>query len=87
MLLIFFQTLQDDKPQWENKDGIIGSNPGLGFRPSPDQKYIESTLIWYRSGTANGNWEPWVMRLKEFLNVSIFKRMVSVFFERLTPIC
>ena len=80
MLLIFFQTLQDDKPQWENKDGIIGSNPGLGFRPSPDQKYIESTLIWYRSGTANGNWEPWVMRLKEFLNVSIFKRMMSVFF-------
>jgi len=68
MLLAFFQTLSDDKPVWENDESIIGSNPGLGFRPSPDNKHIESTLIWFRSGEYNGNWKPWVSRLQQFLN-------------------
>jgi len=68
MLLAFFQTLSDEKPTWENENGIIGANPGLGFRPSPAEKHIESTLIWFRAGDKNGNWKPWVERLREFLN-------------------
>jgi len=68
MLLAFFQTLKDGKPQYEQDESIIGSNPGLGFRPSPENRHIESTLIWFRTGSTSGNWEPWVTRLKEFLN-------------------
>jgi hypothetical protein len=40
----------------------------MGFRPMPDEdKAIESTLIWYRSGTENGNWKDWTGRLDAFL--------------------
>jgi hypothetical protein len=28
MLLIFYQTLDDKEPKWQNSNGIIGSNPG-----------------------------------------------------------
>ncbi len=30
MLWIFYQTLDDKKPKWENANGIIGTNPGDG---------------------------------------------------------
>jgi len=67
MLLVFFQTLDDRKPTWQNEDGLIGSNPGMGFRPRPDEDHIESTLIWFRHGTINGNWDKWVERLGDFV--------------------
>ena len=39
MLLAFFATLRDDSPTWDtNSNGIIGSNPGVGFRPMPPNK-------------------------------------------------
>jgi len=68
MLLAFFQTLDDKQPTWtmESK-GLIGSNPAMGFRPGPPDSNIESTLIWYRHGEYNGNWEPWVERLENFV--------------------
>ena len=28
MLLIFFETLDDKVPKWQNANGIIGTNPG-----------------------------------------------------------
>jgi len=71
MLLIFYQTLDDHHPKWQNSNGLIGSNPGVGFRPRPSNDHIESTLIWFRSGTieSNGNWDKWVKRYnEEFLN-------------------
>lgn len=67
MLLIFYQTLDNKIPRWLNSNGIIGANPGVGFRPMPHDKDIESTLVWYRHGDDNGNWMPWVKRLEEFL--------------------
>jgi hypothetical protein len=36
----------------------------------PHENDIESTLIWYRHGDNNGNWEPWVHRLEKFLEAS-----------------
>lgn len=69
MLLIFYQTLNEKSPKWLVEDSIIGGNPGVGFRPRPAEKHIESTLIWFRSGDANGNWGDWVERYnKTFLN-------------------
>jgi len=67
MLLIFYQTLDDKVPRWQNSNGIIGGNPGVGYRPMPDNKSIESTLIWFRHGDDNGNWKPWAERLDDFL--------------------
>jgi sodium/potassium-transporting ATPase subunit beta len=47
MLFIFYKTLDLEKPRWVGKNGLIGGNPGVGFRPMPDQdKNVESTLIW-----------------------------------------
>lgn len=67
MLLAFFQTLHDDKPAWDSSNGIIGDNPGVGFRPMPPNKQIESTLIWFRHGDSNGNWQDWVKRLEDHM--------------------
>eukprot|EP00092_Neocalanus_flemingeri_P006793 GFUD01007336.1.p1 GENE.GFUD01007336.1~~GFUD01007336.1.p1 ORF type:complete len:347 (-),score=67.21 GFUD01007336.1:191-1231(-) len=68
MLLVFFQTLDDNKPTWEVKnDGIIGKNPGVGFRPMPPSKNIESTLMWFRHGEHNGNWQDWAQRLEDHM--------------------
>jgi len=67
MLLVFFQTLSDDRPTWDSSDGIIGQNPGVGFRPMPPNKQIESTLMWFRHGDHNGNWQDWVNRLEDHL--------------------
>ena len=71
MLLAFFKTLDDREPTWTyEKGGLIGKNPGLGFRPKPDDKHVESTLIWYRTGESNGDWEKWVERLGDFIKVT-----------------
>lgn len=66
MLLIFFETLDDKVPKWQNSNGIIGTNPGVGYRPSPSYDHVESTLIHYRHGEL-GNWKPWADRLEKFL--------------------
>ena len=43
---------------------------GVGFRPMPDNKDIESTLIWFRHGEETmANWQPWVDRLEEHMKV------------------
>ncbi len=48
MLYIFLLTLNPNHPKWIGEDGLIGKNPGIGFRPMPDQeKNVESTLIWF----------------------------------------
>jgi len=67
MLFIFYQTLDDHSPRWQNSNGIIGSNPGVGFRPQPHDDDIESTLVWFRHGEDNPSWKPWVDRLEKFL--------------------
>lgn len=87
MLLIFYQTLEEYRPKWRVENGIIGGNPGVGFRPRPEEAHIESTLIWFRSGDANGNWGDWVERynktfLKDYYedqdNVEFIDKQTSV---------
>lgn len=46
-LYIFLQTIDDDRPKWTLGASLIGTNPGVGFRPMPDQdKNVDSSLIW-----------------------------------------
>jgi len=66
MLWVFYQTLDPNKPKWTLEQGLIGTNPGVGFRPMPDQeKNVESTLIWYKRGNA-GDWKYWSDELAKF---------------------
>merc|ERR1711874_12736 len=51
MLFAFFATLDDKEPSWDStSNGIIGKNPGVGFRPMPPEESIESTLMSTESG-------------------------------------
>ena len=78
MLLVFFQTVNDREPTWQTDKSVIGTNPGMGFRPRPEEKNIESTLIWFRAGTFNGNWQKWVERLEDFVKVRHLKFLSSL---------
>ncbi|XP_001604202.1 sodium/potassium-transporting ATPase subunit beta-2 isoform X1 [Nasonia vitripennis] len=62
----FFQTLDPRRPTWQLEASIIGTNPGLGFRPLPPPENVESTLIWYK-GTDRNNYGHWTDALTKFL--------------------
>ncbi|EFA03901.1 sodium/potassium-transporting ATPase subunit beta-2 [Tribolium castaneum] len=66
MLAVFYQTLDDTKPKWQGDNSLIGSNPGLGFRPMPPDSNVESTLIWYKTGEPK-NVQYWIDELDKFL--------------------
>lgn len=63
---VFYQTLDESKPKWQLKDGLIGANPGLGFRPMPPESNVESTLVWFEAANEK-NTEHWINALDEFL--------------------
>jgi hypothetical protein len=44
MLVIFYQTLDDKVPKWQNSNGIIGSNPGKIH-------YCLVSLMWMKIGS------------------------------------
>ncbi|KAH8409929.1 hypothetical protein KR009_001258 [Drosophila setifemur] len=64
----FFQTLDPRIPKWTLDASLIGTNPGLGFRPLPPVDNVESTLIWYK-GTQHENYKHWTDSLDDFLRV------------------
>lgn len=66
MLAVFWQTLDMKMPKWQLGESLIGSNPGLGFRPMPKDDTVESTLIWYKASD-NGNIEAWTSEIDKFL--------------------
>ncbi|EJY57851.1 AAEL010145-PC [Aedes aegypti] len=63
---VFFQTLDPRTPKWQLDQSLIGTNPGLGFRPLPSEDNVESTLIWYK-GTEEKNYKQWTDALDDFL--------------------
>jgi sodium/potassium-transporting ATPase subunit beta len=74
-LAIFFVTcykifaaisLKENEPRWTLDDSLIGSNPGVGFRPMPDQdKNTDSSLIWINLKRENYS-SFWVDELDRF---------------------
>ncbi|GIY56062.1 hypothetical protein CEXT_768131 [Caerostris extrusa] len=66
MLVVFYQTLDDNQPKWKLDSSRIGSSPGLGFRPSPPDANIDSTLIWFNA-TRNDTIEHWVKNINDTL--------------------
>jgi sodium/potassium-transporting ATPase subunit beta len=64
---IFYSTIVLEHPKYELHESIIGTNPGLGFRPMPPESNVESTLIWFEEGNKE-NTEYWVNESTEFLS-------------------
>ncbi|KYQ53878.1 Sodium/potassium-transporting ATPase subunit beta-2 [Trachymyrmex zeteki] len=58
-------TLSYEKPKWTLSSSIIGTNPGLGFRPISDNP-DERSLIWYSASNAT-DIQKWTQRLDQFL--------------------
>ncbi|CAH0557286.1 unnamed protein product [Brassicogethes aeneus] len=66
LVAVFYQTLDPRTPKWQLDSSLIGSNPGLGFRPMPPESNVDSTLIWYKSSD-KGNVQYWQRELNAFL--------------------
>nr|CAH7718367.1 unnamed protein product [Callosobruchus chinensis] len=64
---VFFQTLDPRIPKWQLDRSLIGTNPGLGFRPMP-MNNEESTLIWFQ-GSNKTNYQIWVDHILQFLDI------------------
>ncbi|XP_047041943.1 sodium/potassium-transporting ATPase subunit beta-2-like [Helicoverpa zea] len=65
----FLQLLDTRQPMWQLEKSIIGTNPGLGFRPMPPE--VASSVIWYK-GNDPGSYKFWVKELSKFL--AVYKR-------------
>lgn len=62
---VLLSTLTEEHPKWQLEQSLIGTNPGVGFRPISNDTE-QGSLIWY---TANqpGSVRPWTTLLDEFL--------------------
>lgn len=74
MLMIFFQTLNDQSPRWLNAESLIGTSPGLGMHPKQTDALIDSSMIQYQKGVEADNGDVagyggWVSRTKSFLDL------------------
>jgi len=71
MLAVFYQTLDENEPKWQLDNGLIGSNPGMAFRPMPPESNVESTLISFEAADEK-NTDYWISSLDEFLEIYSF---------------
>jgi len=67
MLVIFYQTLDAFQPKWTLDASLIGTVPGLGFRPRPPMATIDSTLIYFRAEESNATYKQWIDDLDKFM--------------------
>ncbi|XP_014281487.1 sodium/potassium-transporting ATPase subunit beta-2 [Halyomorpha halys] len=65
-MLILYYTLDPRIPKYRLEDSLIGTSPGMGFRPMPNDSNSLSTLIWYR-GTGKDDYKYWVDSIQKFL--------------------
>ncbi|GFY39187.1 hypothetical protein TNIN_499171 [Trichonephila inaurata madagascariensis] len=65
-MFILHMTLDDHEPKYKLNDSKIGSNPGLGFRPSPPSEAVLSSVIWFNQSRSE-TIEYWVSKLNDFL--------------------
>ncbi|XP_018899561.2 sodium/potassium-transporting ATPase subunit beta-2 [Bemisia tabaci] len=62
---VLLSTLNDQSPRWQLESSIIGTNPGLGYRPmSPNVD--DGSVIWYQHKNAT-NIKIWTSSLDTFL--------------------
>lgn len=61
-----FLTIDLNEPKWKLSESLIGTNPGLGFRPIAHD-VDQGSLIWYDS-TNETQVDYWVDRVEDFLS-------------------
>lgn len=59
-------TLTHEHPKWQLDASLIGTNPGLGFRPISNNTE-QGSLIWYRPREP-ASVQVWTTLLDEFLH-------------------
>lgn len=59
-------TIDDKVPKWQQESSLIGTNPGLGFRPLPSRTE-EGSLIWYNEQNKTTRMK-WITLLDNFFN-------------------
>lgn len=67
---MFQQTISDRYPKWQLDESLIGTNPGLGFRPQNPPSRIDSALISYKTGQ-DGDYEHWIKDLNNYVESKI----------------
>lgn len=77
-MAIFLNTLDDEKPKYTLSDSLIGTNPGLGYRPLPPEEHVDSTLIWYKMNEPEGV-SNWTNSLDDYLQE--YRRQSSKFVD------
>lgn len=60
-------TMNHEYPKWQLEASLIGTNPGLAYRPMPDDPDISGTVIEYRAANKS-DVKQWVNRLDSFLD-------------------
>lgn len=69
MMYIFFLTIDENKPKWEGDNGLIGTSPGLGLRPSQPDSRLDSSMIIFDKDSENGTDDiPGTALWKESIN-------------------
>jgi sodium/potassium-transporting ATPase subunit beta len=64
---LFSQTLDAGRPKWILGESLIGTNPGMGYRPMPSaDDNPESTLIWYKRDSSDAQF--WYQQLDDYMN-------------------
>lgn len=69
-----FATLDEREPKWTLDSSLIGTNPGLGFRPISSHTE-EGSLIWYNLTNRNTS-EKWVDLVDKFLERKYFLALI-----------
>jgi sodium/potassium-transporting ATPase subunit beta len=72
-LHVFFLTIPDDTPRWTLDESIIGSNPGVGMKPSMSDVMIDSSL--YMIDTSDASTEPTDKDGEGEKNADVVRRM------------
>lgn len=70
LFYLFQQTISNRYPKWQLDESLIGTNPGLGFRPQNPPSRIDSALITYQTGQ-DGDYKHWIEDLNNYFESNI----------------
>ncbi|KAL5281666.1 ATP1B2 family protein [Megaselia abdita] len=63
-----FNSLSETEPKWQLSKSLIGTNPGLGYRPQSEKETERGSIIQFDSKKSDEK-QFWVDLLNEFLDV------------------
>lgn len=66
-----FHSLDDREPKWKLDKSLIGTNPGLGYRPQSENETERGSIIQFDS-KKNAEKEFWIKLLNDFLKGNYF---------------